>query len=638
MRQLSLWLVASLLLCAFHTPSEAKELKFIEPPGAYRYAASLPDEDPGFRLVAKSYVEDMDPSAEPGPRAQYLRLEATPGEYEPASFVIYATCNLSQLDISVSALKNESGVPIPASAIEVSRVVRSPVRDVYNGPPDQIEIVNRFLARSKPLDLPKSEFREIWLTLQVPEDAAPGAYAGEVKVRSGDIEGSLGLYVRVLPFKLVEPKDKSLGLYYADRQMMETNPHWLRRDLANMRAHGVRNVRTNLAIHYRREADGTIVPNTTQLETFLTLYREMDFRSIIFYDNFNGSLARMTGHGDYVKMMMDEDTETAALPRGYLGRALAKDPAYRAAVRRALEAFGELQRKFPELDLYLQHMDEVFGHEPHLDLYCEITQIAREEMQGVGQFYITFHTTKEKYEEWRKTIAPYVDLRNYAGYPFEWWLARGHTMDEKRRELAASGDKAWFYHNFIWRAWNPEWSRIINGLFLWVSPFEVHCPDCEQWIARPGRIGNPYDETTGRSASYAMFLPDPEDPDLLVPTLLWECAREGFDDVRYFATLESLIQEKSDRKPAEAAKAKQFLARLRAVVEEARQGKPKPKDAALCRPGEIDLETPLLYDRPRGDETGGRSPLIGALAMRFTGQDWHTIRSKVIEHILALRE
>ena len=52
MRQLSLWLAASFLLCALHTPSEANELKFIEPPGAYRYAASLPDEDPGFRLVS----------------------------------------------------------------------------------------------------------------------------------------------------------------------------------------------------------------------------------------------------------------------------------------------------------------------------------------------------------------------------------------------------------------------------------------------------------------------------------------------------------------------------------------------------------------------------------------------------------
>ena len=62
MRQLSLWLAASFLLCALHTPSEANELKFIEPPGAYRYAASLPDEDPGFRLVSKSYVEEMDPS------------------------------------------------------------------------------------------------------------------------------------------------------------------------------------------------------------------------------------------------------------------------------------------------------------------------------------------------------------------------------------------------------------------------------------------------------------------------------------------------------------------------------------------------------------------------------------------------
>jgi len=599
-------------------------LRFIEPPGAYRYSATLADEDPGFRLVPKAYTDDLDPTAPPGPVGQHIRLEATPGEYEPATFVIYATRNLPQLDISVSDLKNEAGVPIPAGAIEVRRVVRSPRREVYNSPPDQTEIRNRFLARSKPLDLSKGEFREIWLTLQVPANAPPGEYAGEVKVRSGDIEGRLGLYVRVLPFKLVEPKNKGLGLYYADRQAMEKSPQWLRRDLAHMRAHGVRNVRTNIGLHYRREADGTIVPDTTQLETFLPIYREMDFRTIVVYGRFVAQLGGMTGHGDYADM-----TDVA-------GRGLAEDKAFTAAVHRGLVAFTEVQKKFPELDLVLTHMDEVFKSEKHLTLYCELVRIAREQLEG-PRFFITFNTRRERDELLREWIDPYVDLRNNHGYTFEWWLARGHTMEEYRRELAASGDKAWFYHAFVWRSWTPEWSRIVNGIFLWASPFEVHCPDCCQYIPGHTRIDyNPYDETAGKTVYYVMFLPDPEDPDLLVPTRHWECMREGFDDVRYFATLESLIRDESSKKPAEAAKAKQFLTRLRALIQEARQG--KPKDAALRGPGEVDLETPLLYARPRGDETGGRSPLIRALAMRFTGRDWNTIRRQAIEHILALSE
>ena len=603
-------------------------LRFMEPPGAYRYSATLADKDPGFRLVPKAYTDDLDPTAPPGPVGQHIRLEATPGEYEPATFVIYATRNLSQLDISVSDLKNEAGVPMPASAIEVRRVVRSPRREVYNSPPDQTEIKNRFLARSKPLDLPKSEFREIWLTLQVPEDAAPGEYAGEVKVRSGDLEGSLGLYVRVLPFKLVEPKDKSLGLYYSDRQTMSTNPQWLRRDLADMRAHGVRNVRGNFGIQYRREADGTIVPDTTEMESALQIYREAGFRTVVVFTRFVAQLGGMTGHGGYAKM-----TSVG-------GKHLGDDKEFKAAVRRGLVAFTEVQKKFPELDLILTHMDEVFKSEKHLTLYCELVRIAREQLEG-PRYFITFHTRRARDELLRELIDPYVDIRNHHGYTFEWWLARGHTMEEYRRELAASGDKAWFYHAFVWRSWTPEWSRIVNGIFLWASPFEVHIPDCSQFIPgeayfRLGQPGgfNPYDETVERNALYVMVLPDPDDPDLLVPTRHWECMREGFDDVRYFATLESLIQEKSPAKPAEAAEAKQFLARLRSLVEDAEFG----GKATPTRVGELDLETRLMCDKPKGNETGGRSPLIRALAMRFTGEDWNTIRRKVIEHILALSE
>jgi len=629
MKTLSLWLAVSFVLCALHTRSEANDLKFIEPPGAYRYSASLPDEGPGFRLAPKSYVEDLDPAAEPGPVGKGIRLEVTPGEHEPATFVIYATRDLPQVQIQVGDLHSEAGAPIPASAIEVRRVVRSPQRLTHDSKPDTAEIMNRFLARWKPMDVPTGEFREIWLTLHVPEEADAGEYAGEVKVQSAGLAGTLGLYVRVLPFKLAEPKDKGLGLYYAARHVMEQSPKWLRRDLADMRAHGVRNLKTTLRIAYRREADGTVVPDTSRyLQPALTILAEMGFKSIVISDNFISGLTSITGHGNYA----------ALKSRGEPGlSAIEKDPAFRAAVRRTLNAFKALERKFPTLDLYLSHLDEVFKGEWKQELYSLLVRIAREESPEAARFYITFHTQKERHTELRKRIDPYVDLRNNHGYTFEWWLSRGHTMDEYRRELAASGDKAWFYHNFTWRCWTPEWSRIINGIFLWVSPFEVHCPDCCQFI--PGlHSGNPYDETIGRSAWYCMFLPDPEDPDLLVPTRLWECMREGFDDVRYFVTLESLIEEKSDEKPAEAAKAKEFLSRLRSLVENAKFERRAARLAVPTPAAEIDLETQLVCPRPRGDDIGGRSPLIGALAARFSGAGWNAIRHKAVEYIVALQE
>jgi len=131
-----------------------------------------------------------------------------------------------------------------------------------------------------------------------------------------------------------------------------------------------------------------------------------------------------------------------------------------------------------------------------------------------------------------------------------------------------------------------------------------------------------------------MFLPDPEDSGLIVPTRHWECMREGFDDVRYLVTLESLIEEKSDQKPAEAAKAKEFQTRLRSLIEDAKfGGQPAP-----TRVDRVDLETRLACGNPKGNETGGRSPVINALAARFSGADWDSIRRMAVEHILALSE
>ena len=201
---------------------------------------TLSDKDPGFRLIPKAYTDDLDPTAPAGRAGRYIQLEVTPGEYEPVTFVIYATRDLRQVEIQVSDLHSKAGVPIAASAIEIRRVVRSPQRLMHRSPPETAEIVNRFLARCKPMDVPKGEFREIWLTLHVPEDTDAGEYAGKVKIKSAGLEATLGLYVRVLPFKLVQPKDKSLGLYYNPRFAWELSPERMRTELADMRAHGLR--------------------------------------------------------------------------------------------------------------------------------------------------------------------------------------------------------------------------------------------------------------------------------------------------------------------------------------------------------------------------------------------------------------
>ena len=62
-------------------------------------------------------------------------------------------------------------------------------------------------------------------------------------------------------------------------------------------------------------------------------------------------------------------------------------------------------------------------------------------------------------------------------------------------KLKESGDEAWFYHNARGPYWTPEWSRLINGLYLWASPFTTHIPWTYQAYS-----DNPFDDTDGPAA------------------------------------------------------------------------------------------------------------------------------------------
>jgi len=255
-------------------------------------------------------------------------------------------------------------------------------------------------------------------------------------------------------------------------------------------------------------------------------------------------------------------------------------------------------------------MDEVFNR-GRLPLYITLTKAAQQ-VPGF-KMYITFHTANERAEKMRKEIDPYVNIRCHHGATFEWWLARGHTIEEYKKELKESGDIAFFYHNMrgVWVT--PEWQRIINGLYAWINPFTARV-DYIYHTAEGCDLTNPFTCDARGGHCYGYAFPSPKDHKTPVPTRCWEAWREGIDDLKYIYTLEDIIKQyhMKDRHK-EVEEAEKWLKEIKSML-------PKPQGLKIGKFG-----------------TSGESPFINAIAEKFSFEDYRNIRYKTASYIIKLK-
>lgn len=556
-------------------PRQAVEI-VLPPPleviNPYRYAFELPPSPLGYRVYAVNYLDDLDPTVPPAERQHRvpLRTFATPGEYEPLSCVLYALRDLHHVRLTVQNLRSvANGRPSPLE-VDVRLVKRYLRRRWYHSPPDDAVFVSRYLLRAEPFDLPAGNFRQVFLILHVPPQTPPGRYRGALRIAPEDAPATeITLQVEVLPFTLRAPPHKKYALYYRGTVPgvpPEEQERIVRRELADIRAHGASRILWRPRITYTK-TDETIEIGYDEVREKLRLLREFGFE---------GPYIVWTGFGWLSQLTDGEEGEQ-----------------FLELARQALRGLLKVREEegFPEI--VVTHLDEVFGR-GRLPRYIRLTKAVRQ----VPEFrmYITFHNQpRPGIAEMIQQIDPYVDIRCYHGHSIDMWLAAGHTFEELRAELEGSGDEAWTYYNPRSVDVTPEWMRIVNGVWLWMSPITTHCP----WIYNAYR-GDPLDDADGHDYGYAFPVGDE-----IVPTRLWEAYREGVDDVKYLYTLESLIAERRRVKPQAAQEAEEWLRRLRERL----------------------LNLPLEEEQ---------SALVRAIAEKYSGDDYQQWRRECAGHILTL--
>lgn len=482
-----------------------------------------------------------------------VKMVATPGEFEPASFVVFAVDDITSCRPTPGDLVGESGI-IPASAVDIKIVqrwyqagtawwgrdqdkskrvlvpellVNDPTlvkvdlekqenylklsfasREEYmwiSNPADvggrqQLSITAWPVKDSPvllPVDIPAGRNQQFWITVKVPEDICPGVYTGPVYLYGdGGMLGELSISLRVLPFTLTDPYYTS-STYY--RGVLDLDgPGTISSE---------RKSRVQFLAELRNMMDHGIT-NPIVYQPLSTLEEVLKIREEI-------------GMGNQPLYYQTVQTH---------------DPI--SSIKKTLE----LAEKYNIPEVYFYGIDEASGDA----LVAQRDNWIRVREAG-GKIFAA---------SWRDGNFELMgDIQNL------------HIRHDRLRPQEAAnwhsvGARIWSYGNPQTPAEDPELYRRNYGLMIWTHDYDGVATYAYQ--DGFGNIWNDFDHPSYRDHNFTYPTVDG-----VIDTIAWEGYREGVDDVRYLTTLLESIEAAKDTEDAEllnrAEDAEKYLARLNPV-------------------------------------------------------------------------
>ena len=353
----------------------------------------------------------------------------------------------------------------------------------------------------QPITLTKGEYKQIWVTLKVPDEIKEGVYQGAIDViKRGRVLATIIINLEVLPFKLLKP-NKIYSIYYRGRLAKEGS---ISSELKNMMQYHAE--QKNMAEH------GIDIPTLYQGRGERELSTVLQIRDRYWPDSKPlYYLGLGTGNG----------RSTSAL------KSLERDVQHLLATT----------RRFNISDVYIYGIDEAKGDL----LVSQIQAWDTVRRNGVKVFTAGYRGTYDK-------VGEHLDLLNLGGYP-----QKGEI--EKFR---INGKKIFSYGYPQTANENPYIFRKNYGLELWRNGYHGAMPYAYQ--DSMGFIWNDFDNRSYRDHAFTYPTVDG-----VIDTVAWEGFREAIDDVRYIATLEDYIVSipVEEQIPESLLRAKKLLERLK---------------------------------------------------------------------------
>ncbi len=471
--------------------------------------------------------------------ANELSIAACRGEYEPATFAICALEGMQNLRVVATDLKGPNGT-MPASAVDIrvvkcwfqsgvqiwdtkqriltpelllkdDRLVRVDLEDKQNyvrildpggketfvlisgsGSEGMKEIQPKDASTLQPVDIEAETTKQFWVTVRVPDDAAPGWYEGRIRMTAAGVPpGELALRVCVLPFTLEKPRLR-YSIYYRGKLNKDgrgsissegKSPEQYEAEMRDLKAHGVE---------------------------YPTVYQGYDEKLLRQVFEIRQKAGLLKGPLYSLGISTGNPTTSAALE------------GLRSGVRKWLAMAGQ----YGYDELYVYGIDEATG----------------ERLKSQRAAWHAVHEAGGKvvvacYKGTFEVMGDLLDVAVYAGPP----------VAEEADKYHQAGHHIFSYANPQVGVEQPETYRRNFGLLLWKTGYDGAMDYAYQHSF--GHSWNDFDHQRYRDHNFTY-----QTTDGVIDTIQWEGFREGVDDVRYLATLEKAIRD-AKANPAKAAAA-----------------------------------------------------------------------------------
>lgn len=549
----------------------------------------------GYVLFARHWMDLVFPNSIPRRFEVTNRLAAfaSPGEYEPLTFCVRSVKQISGMKITAGDFRSTNGAAIPAPDVQVVRCAarlwrgEEPVRG--EGP---VGVMNMptYLEESRLIDMVSGRTVQFWLTVEVPQDAEPGIYEGQIQV-SHDQSGPypVMLTLEVLPVALVTP-DFRLGFW--DFQRAYHGEIGSLDDVYQiMNRHGINAVFTHTGIYqYDKKTDtydfsqclwidekGRVMVDVegSPLAERAEAARRAGFKSMIFNTHIWMFVAEEV-QNRYKKGVLDKQSqrEVARVLRRYRSSPhyeLIKQEinqtnekmfpiysdAYASLYVDILQGILREAEKHRWPMLLLDPGDEI--RSAHVRDKTAFPRVIRflELMKRAGATTIMNHlspTMGDEYGDYGSQALRYLDigmpgLRVGSGSPY------GATIEKTARDFTDLGVAAHTYSNSGRAGVIPDLSvaRFNAGFFFGTLGRRV-TGEFDYIFYRPE--GDPYNPSDVRglwSHERMWFFPPQDKSNRLGGRALALAAkREGFDDLRYLETLDAIIERAESTSDATA--------------------------------------------------------------------------------------
>lgn len=449
-----------------------------------------------------------------------LSLSACRGEFEPIAFSLYPLRSTQGLQVSVGDLVTSGGRRIPASSVDVRKVMR---QSIWKNP-KTFEAREHLLRRFNTLDLVEGRTRRLWLTVKVPDEATAGEYRGTIVLSAGTVATQLPLTVRVLPFELSGPDGMGYFMYHPGVALMRgrlgthksvSNSVFFRKTLQDMRDHGMTTF--------------TVYNSWNWVKDPKTGKPKLDVDSAY------------TGRASYVQYGVSYSRMIDMLRQAGLGTtAPLLEVSMGAGAEQIVEMYKIYQeRGWPEVAFYIG--DEI-------DFPDRIAK-ARKVLVGLKKAAPHIKTATALGEVGSEALGDMYDL----------WI--GPRSTEMIEICRSKGKQPWTYSCRQIHEVGCAYERYLFGRFAWKQGLRgvgLWCyVDNNTMFDRFGR-GQAWRESDVFSPEWKhlhghVWFENGE----IIPVVTWEAVREGIDDYRYMLTLKKAAQAAISSGNAAAGKAGQ---------------------------------------------------------------------------------